>query len=544
MKKRVSAVLTAAMAVGTVWAVPTVARAADPYPEVHAGSWEERVVVHTEDWDAKVPRGLKAHVRKKGSPTRLATLTSFTRRPDGPCAWDCGSEPPQNSSFQSDPVKLPELGTYTIDLEYTGTEGEPVVHEDSGVLTYAERPVISNLKSSPVSVEHLDTVLSGDLSLYNPLDGSSKPYAGGAFTAKRGSETTRWTADAKGHFEAKFGIAHTDFLKGPDDSQVKFDLLAELNGHKDRAAVTVPVTPVDTVIELNSSTVTGAYGTGAKVSGASKWKSANGTWKLLPTTMPISAGNWKSGRTDAAGRFTIVRRLTEDGVMNVRPASVWFDSKTPLKVDVTPGTFFQDFKASAEPGRYVYMSSWFFHGEFPEETTTSFKVDAEYSADGKTGWTSRKSFTVTIEPGSFPNYKIEATLPYTGPGYVRLRYAGTPTIHGSVTPAVRIEATNTAIPEFNATPEPAKKGKPITMTGKLNHADPTWKPFAGQSLVYYFRPAGSTSWSWMGTSKTAADGTFKQSFTATRTGSWQVRYPATSGHLNAVSRVDEVIVTP
>ncbi|MET9856265.1 hypothetical protein ABZY57_25395 [Streptomyces sp. NPDC006450] len=121
------------MAVGTVWAVPTVARAADPYPDIGAYSWDERVVVSTWDTLVNVPVGLKAHVRKKGSPTRLATLTQFTRRPD-PCTTNCGSEPLPPRDFQSEPVKLPELGEYVIDLEYTGSQGETILHEDIGDL--------------------------------------------------------------------------------------------------------------------------------------------------------------------------------------------------------------------------------------------------------------------------------------------------------------------------------------------------------------------------------------------------------------------------
>ncbi|MDD9377034.1 hypothetical protein M8Z33_10205 [Streptomyces sp. ZAF1911] len=544
MKKRVSAVLTAAMAVGTVWAVPTVARAADPYPEVHAGSWEERVIVHTEDWDAKVPRGLKAHVRKKGSPTRLATLTGFTRRPDGPCAWDCASEPPQNSSFQSDPVKLPELGTYTIDLEYTGTEGEPVVHEDSGELSYAERPVISNLKSSPVSVEHLDTVVSGDLSVYNPLDGSSKPYPGAAFTAKRGAETTSRTADATGHFEEKFRIDHGDFRESPADSQVEFEVATELNGRRTGKTVTTPVAPVETDLALDSSTLTGPFGDRVYLRGTATWKSADGTRKPLPALTTIDSGGWTSGSTEFSGGFILTQQLRGDAVTNVKPRSVWFGSKATVTVDTTPGAFFYSFAASVRPDRSVHVSSLFGRGEIPAGTT-ALKVDIEYSADGKTGWTSRKAFDVPTKPGTNQAFSIAQSLPYPGPGYVRLRYAGTPAIHGAVTGAVRIERTNTAIPEFNAAPEPAAKGKPINVTGKLNHAAPTWKPFAGQTVVYYFRPTGSTTWTEMGSSKTAADGTFRKSFTATRTGSWYASYAyPDSRHLGAKSRVDEVVVTP
>ncbi|MCX5406481.1 hypothetical protein OHA37_21720 [Streptomyces sp. NBC_00335] len=546
MKKRVSAVLTAAMAVGAVWAVPTVAEAYDTYPDISAGSWDERVRVYTQDWDPQVPRGLKAHVRKKGSPTRLATLTSFTRLPDAPCSlgeW-CGSEPPPPSNFESEPVKLPELGVYTIDLEYTGSEGETVVHEDSGDLNYQVRPVISNLKSSAVSVENLDTVLSGDLVVYNPADGSSKPYAGGAFTAKRGSETIARTADAKGHFEEKFRITHTDFIQAPIESQMKFQLATQLNGRGDNEGVTVPVAPVETDMALDSPTLTGAYGTLGRVSGTATWKSADGKRKPLPVKMPIGLAYAASGLTDAAGRFNFSNQFRSDGVLNVWPHSVWFSSKTTVKVDATAGAFFHSFAAEVRPDKTVHVSSPFWRGEMPAGTT-SLKVDVEYSADGKTGWTSRKAFNVATKPGTNPSYQITQSLPYPGAGYVRLRYAGTSAIHGAVTPAVRIERTMTAIPEFNVNPEPAKKGKPLTITGKLNHANPTWNPFGGQTVRYYFRPTGSTVWTEMGWSTTAADGTFDKSFTATRTGSWSARYVNTDPrHFAATSRVDDVIVNP
>ncbi|MET9856263.1 hypothetical protein ABZY57_25385 [Streptomyces sp. NPDC006450] len=216
-----------------------------------------------------------------------------------------------------------------------------------------------------------------------------------------------------------------------------------------------------------------------------------------------------------------------------------------MKVDTTGGTAFSGFAASVDQYKSVHVSGGFERGEIPAGTT-SLKVDIQYSADGKTGWTTRKSFGVPTQAGTNAKAAIQESMPYPGaPGYVRLRYGATPGIHGSVTPAVRVERTMTAIPEFNATPEPARKGAPITITGKLTHRTPDWKPFAGQRIDYYYRPAGSTVWKQMGTSTTAADGTFKKSFTATRTGSWYARYEHQDGlHFVAASGVDEVVVTP
>ncbi|MFI5766553.1 hypothetical protein ACIA8F_37185 [Streptomyces sp. NPDC051563] len=47
-------------------------------------------------------------------------------------------------------------------------------------------------------------------------------------------------------------------------------------------------------------------------------------------------------------------------------------------------------------------------------------------------------------------------------------------------------------PEVQRRTRAGQEGKPITITGKLTHADPTSKSFAGRTVHYYFRPAGST----------------------------------------------------
>ncbi|MCY0931756.1 hypothetical protein OTB20_37365 [Streptomyces sp. H27-H1] len=364
------------------------------------------------------------------------------------------------------------------------------------------------------------------------------------FTAKRGSVTTPGAADGNGHFEAEFPVTHTDFIKAPDSNQVEFSLTTERNGRSDSEGVTVPVAPVEALVDLDSPTVTGAYGTRATLSGTATWKSADGQWKPVPTRMPIGAAGWTNGLTDAAGRFTLSTQLRGDGVPTVKPLSVWFGSKTTVKVDTTAGAFFHTFAASVGADKSVEVSGNFWRGEIPAGTT-SLKVDIQTSADGKTGWTTRKSFDVPTTPGANTIAPIKQSTPYPGPGYVRLRYAGTPAIHGAVTPAVKIARTMTALPRFDAAPEPVTKGKPITVTGTLDHADPTWKPFAGQSVHYYFRPAGTTAWKVMGYSKTAADGTFTKSFTATQSGDWSARYElADATHFIAASRVDGVVVTP
>ncbi|WP_327305555.1 hypothetical protein OG730_20235 [Streptomyces sp. NBC_01298] len=192
----------------------------------------------------------------------------------------------------------------------------------------------------------------------------------------------------------------------------------------------------------------------------------------------------------------------------------------------------------------MQVSALFDRAQIPAGTTSP-KVEIQHSVDGKTGWTTRKSLNAPTDAGSNTSVNIDTKLPYPGAGHIRLLAAGTPAVHGSVTPAVKVARVMTAIPDLNASPEPVKKGRTLTVTGKLTQSLPAWQPFPQQTVHYSFRPAGSTTWKLMGHSTTGAGGTFTKTFTAGATGSWTARYEQPEvTHFAASSRVDEVVVTP
>ncbi|MFJ7270537.1 hypothetical protein ACIQV3_28530 [Streptomyces sp. NPDC099050] len=548
MKKRILAVLCTMTAAGAVLAVPTAAQAADPYP---------KVVVNVSSGGADVffntmtpPADLKVHVRKKGTTTRVATVTDLTPRDN--CADGCEDpeSPVLSRSFVTGPLKLADLAEYAIDVEYDGTEGETVLHEDKAVLNYRLRPVFENVKSSnQVSLAKRDTVVSGDLKLRDPRDGSLKPFAGATVTRVIGTVATPVVADAQGHFESKVTLTGSEPIHEDHIDygwyHVHVDLAAELNGVKAVAAAEPGVDTMRARITLDSTTQTGAYGTRGKISGAVTWRTPDGTYKPAPAGMKISTGP-TSAVTDASGRFASSPLFVDDAPWKVVESSPWLYGSGPqVTVNTTGGSRFSDFKASVDQNKTVSVNARFERAQIPAGTT-SLKVEVQHSADGKTGWTTRKSMNVTTKPGANTVALIETTLPYPGAGYVRLRHAGTAGIHGSVTPAVKTARTMTAIPDFNVSPEPVRHNRTITVTGKLTHADPTWKPFAGQKVAIYFLPAGSTTWRKREHgATTTADGTFTQTYTADVTGSWTARYEETAAtHFFAESRVDEVIVNP
>ncbi|MCX5405362.1 hypothetical protein OHA37_15880 [Streptomyces sp. NBC_00335] len=549
MKKRISAVLCTATALGAMLAAPTAAHAADSHPGfgTDASSWGVDLAFGT----TEQPKGLKVHVRAKGASTPVATITSFFRKER--CVMWCDNVAPlYEDLFATGPLRLPALGQYVVDVEYEGTEGEPILRQDRATFDYQLEPVFENLKTSNgvVSLAQPDTVLSGDLKIHDPRDGSRKPFAGGAITRRVDAVTTPFNADAQGHFQHKVAFTGVEnvLVSGNDldygSTFANIDLATTLNGVKEQRSVRVDVSPTSARITLDSPKLTGAYGTLGKISGTLTWKAADGTYKPPPAGFYVQVGS-RGVQTDAAGRFTRPVSFLTDTQWTVAESSDWlYEAPSQVTVDTTAGTLFTGFTAAADKNKTVNVKAGFARGQIPAGVT-SLKVDVQTSADGKTGWTTRKSVDVATKPGDNTAASIDTTLPYPGPVHVRLQYAGTTAIHGSVTPAVKVARTATAIPEFNVNPEPAKKGRPLTVTGKLNHADPTWKPFAGQTVHYYFRPAGTTTWKVMGNSKTTADGTFTKTFTADVTGSWATRYDQTDAtHFFAVSRIDDVIVSP
>ncbi|MCX5125516.1 hypothetical protein OG898_19690 [Streptomyces sp. NBC_00193] len=551
MNKNISAALCTMTALAAVLSVPTAAHAADPFPKgVVATTENEKVNVYLQTGGDTLPENLKVHLRVKGTTARVATLTRFVEGAPGDCEPSCGHG---SVRFQADVPKLAVLGDYTVDVEYTGTRGEPVLHQDKATLNYRLRPVFSGLKSAnAVSLDRRDTTLSGDIKLYDPRDGSQKPYAGAAFTAASGGVTTALVADAQGHFASKVTVHGTDGDPVYDPRGGKLlgwetavSLSTEANGKKEQARAAVPVTPVEARIALDSTTVTGPYATRGKVGGSFTWKAEDGTWKPAPGAMGLVIHS-DSVATVTAGRFTWSRELTEDTSWRVSERNAWVSAESQdVKVDVTGGTSFPSLTAKVDRNKIVRLLGEFNRGQIPAGIN-AVTVEVQYSADGKTGWTTRQKVEDYIGFPMSGVHTLRTALPYPGPGFVRMRYAGTPDINGSVSSPVQVvPRTETAIPEFNAAPEPVKKGKPITLTGKLTQADPAREPLAGQYVHYYFRPAGSTEWKAVGYSFTGADGTFTRKYTATQSGSWSARYQVTDeAHYVSSSRVDEVVVTP
>jgi hypothetical protein len=83
----------------------------------------------------------------------------------------------------------------------------------------------------------------------------------------------------------------------------------------------------------------------------------------------------------------------------------------------------------------------------------------------------------------------------------------------------------------DATPEPVKKGKTLTVTGKLSRANwesGTYAGYSGQSVKLQFRKKGSSTYSTVKTVKTSSTGTLRTTVKASADGYYRYAFAGTS----------------
>ncbi|MFC4054181.1 hypothetical protein ACFOY4_31190 [Actinomadura syzygii] len=164
-------------------------------------------------------------------------------------------------------------------------------------------------------------------------------------------------------------------------------------------------------------------------------------------------------------------------------------------------------------------------------------VDVEFSANGTSGWT-RVGRGTTDSAGAF-----SVGAPAARDGYWRVRYAGSSAYRPVVSGTDFVDARYaTAISSFNAAPEPVRKGKALTVQGKLSRNVGGWKPGSGATVKIYFRRAGASSWTLAGTTRSASDGVFRKSFTAKQDGTWRAVYAGSATYMPVTGADDYVDV--
>ncbi|WP_327253354.1 hypothetical protein [Streptomyces sp. NBC_01244] len=514
----------AASVTGPVQGVPAQAASAPCPPEMSARQ-DGSLVVSSESDGTGVPDGLVVHLRDGKTGLRVASVGTFRKvtDPDGILP-----------GFQlvSEPLKPAGLGIYTLEV---GPEAGPVV---CGDFDYRLRAVVTKVDAADgVSLDDLETTVSADVTTFDPRTGASAPLKNTKVRLSGERTSQEATTDAQGHLSSPFTFRGTE-----NHTEVRVDVLdtPDLSAGGGGETARSVRRKAEIVLDPGSRKIKARYGSTAKITGQAVRIAADGTRKPVPEGTPMLADLTGEPRTDADGRFERQLRMVHD-----RPVkTTWAGGRSPwlqyaiadTEAEVVEGGYFTDVKATIDSARRVTFTGALAHKPLSRTVTG---VEVQYSADGKTDWTTRTAFTV--ESGSD---RFDRTLPGETDGYWRLRYAAAPRIEGSVTEPVRLTRTETEFTGFGAEPEPVRKGRPFTLTGTLRHESPA-RAYGDRMVLFYFQPAGSRDYVYQGYAKTAADGTFAHTFTAAGTGTWIARFSDVDGkHFNAKSRREQVTVNP
>ncbi|MFJ8719510.1 calcium-binding protein [Streptomyces violaceus] len=98
----------------------------------------------------------------------------------------------------------------------------------------------------------------------------------------------------------------------------------------------------------------------------------------------------------------------------------------------------------------------------------------------------------------------------------------------------------------NASPEPVKKGKKITVTGALTRANwntHAWAGYSGQSVKLQYRPKNSSTYTTLKTVTTGSTGKLSTTVTATADGYYRYTFVGTSTTPAATAAGDYIDVT-
>ncbi|MER8071579.1 hypothetical protein ABTZ59_25105 [Streptomyces sp. NPDC094034] len=529
--RKITAVMTTAIALSasTLVAAPA-ARAAEVNLRSFVWSAEKDGKIHVlyEHWDRNsLPSDVTVRIRAKGSDAVLATLGLNDA---GRCTTASACEEEQ---FWTDPVQLPALGVYTVDLVVrAGTAGE-LLDRDNGEVNYGLAPKLTaTADRQSVSYDHRVVTVNGTLFAQDPNTREVKPFAGaGVHTWFTSPDFRTVTVDKTGRFSVPFEFSGYE-------TGARLDV--SFQGNDASFPVAVRKQPLKLAVDTPARSVTAPYGSDVPARGKVTRTADDGTEKPAGGVGVVVDGRHLTS-TKADGTFAGAFPATRNGATRLELGQEpWFEkavSPYDFSVKTAATSTFSAIEAAVDKYRKVTFSGKLgvTSGSYPAGTTGRVSID--HSSDGQ-NWSSVGQFTATYGTA----FTRTAPLQGTTGSYWRLRHLGATGVESRVH---KLGRQYTEIRDDDVTPEGVRKGTKLTAKGTLRQkSGSTWKAYAGQKVRVYFKPATSgAAWKELGTATTLTNGTFSKQFTAQQDGTWQMRYVDTvKTHYASSGREDYVDV--
>ncbi|WP_369226709.1 hypothetical protein AB5J52_39365 [Streptomyces sp. R39] len=459
------------------------------------------------------------------------------------------------------PVHLADLGDYRVTVDLQDASGATVTGALSRHnLRYRTILTISGLTATPSVPDYLhqQVSVSGTVVAQDPRDPAAPASTNGVpVSVNAGRSRLTATASADGHFTTAFV---------PTDPSVQLSAVPQPSDRYPGAIdlLTYPYQYLHTTqapVRFTASThaLNLKQGTSGTVTGHAEIQTTAG-WQPLPNTAITLFGLGSDGlpafvvgetTTDGRGAYTLpvssynaaptAELMAGAGNMPFQQiATEPFSLHVAYTTHIDAGVSLDDGSALHVDDGYVYYEDARAH--WPAKPT----VTLQYSKDGKSGWKNATTIPIKIrynKPLSLETFARTLTAPDTD-AYWRARFDGNPDLGTSTTKPVHLYRYATRITGFHASPDPVRKGQPISFGGTLQYKKgSTWKPLTDDAWpTLYFKPRGSSTYHYVCELDTDKKGHLIGMVAAKQDGTWALAVSREAGdHYLKSTRVTDYV---
>ncbi|MEO3830314.1 hypothetical protein [Actinomadura sp. B10D3] len=433
-------------------------------------------------------------------------------------------------------------GVTRVEVLITTADGATYTRNSGFYDCYAT--AIGDFSNSPgvIDIEHSEVTMRGRVMIQKYREAAPELATGATVRFGTAAETT---AGEDGSFTLKtsgFSEPHAEVPRHRTFCGAY--KAAALTVNKQATEITAQMTPASTVAPYTHMAVDGKV---VRHGSTGPVPVADAAVRIDVPADLKDTGGITSVRTSADGTFhtffTAARDAGKSGTLTAHVQGTGFLTGDQVGVgalNIRNISQITGFNAYPEP--LAYGDSIVASGQLvvqPDFTNvTNLPVYLEYSTDATT-WKVWETRTLA-RPGGF---SFTDDKPVTKDVYWRVRYPGSalnaPVVSGTDYVDVKYR---TQWYNFNASPEPVRKGATITVKGQLYRFRDVAGPGPNAPVYVYFKPAGTSTWTQVAATKTDGGGWFKKTFTASVDGTWMAVYKETSGYLRAQSPGDYVDV--
>lgn len=200
-----------------------------------------------------------------------------------------------------------------------------------------------------------------------------------------------------------------------------------------------------------------------------------------------------------------------------------------ILVGPTAVTKFSAQVTATDPSGVIVADVQLWYGASRDDATGSISYDApNCHVDSSTITTCTMNFQVKADTRDMVNV---VSNDKAGTWHVYASAFSKDRVQSTVDSYATVKVQRTSQLTANAGPEPVKKGKTLTVTGKLSRANWNTRKYAGysgQSVKLQYRPKNSTTYTTLKSVTTNSTGQLKTTVKATADGYYRYAFPGTS----------------